>query len=152
MKEIRFSFDDDYEIKKADSEAVNEIKEDEIPEISDKDISDGTEPEEEEEEISQDSQEEDVLSEEESEDNYDESEEYEDEEGPDPDSEPVEEPPYEDYEPEDEDYSDDVTLEEDTPKYPFNPATGVTIGILLPVAAVGSILLAKKGKRKRGRR
>ena len=83
---------------------------------------------------------------------YEDLEEYEDEEGPDPDSEPVEEPPYEDYEPEDEDYSDDVTLEEDTPKYPFNPATGVTIGILLPVAAVGSILLAKKGKRKRGRR
>lgn len=88
---------------------------------------------------------------------YEDLEDYEDEEGPDPDSEPVEEPPLEDYETEDgeyddEDYSDDVTLDEDTPKYPFNPATGVTIGILLPVAAVGSILLAKKGKRKRGRR
>ncbi len=78
---------------------------------------------------------------------YEDLEDYEDEEGPDPDSEPVEEPPYED------DYSDDVTLDDDAPqKYPFNPSTGVTLGILLPVAAIGSILLVKKGKRKRGRR
>lgn len=33
-----------------------------------------------------------------------------------------------------------------------NPSTGITAGILLPAAAVGSVLLVRKGKRKRGRR
>lgn len=33
-----------------------------------------------------------------------------------------------------------------------NPSTGITAGILVPAAAIGSVLLVKKGKRKRGRR
>ena len=84
----------------------------------------------------------------------------EDEEGPDPDTEiiiPDEEP--EDEEPEDEGSDDvipdddegDAELVDDTPGY-YNPATGAALGILIPGAAIGSLLLIKKGKRKRGRR
>ena len=35
---------------------------------------------------------------------------------------------------------------------PANPATGVAAGILLPAAALASVGLLKKGKRKRGRK
>ncbi len=33
-----------------------------------------------------------------------------------------------------------------------NPSTGIAAGVIVPVAAIGSVLLVKKGKRKRGRR
>ncbi len=33
-----------------------------------------------------------------------------------------------------------------------NPSTGIAAGVIVPIAAIGSVLLVKKGKRKRGRR
>lgn len=52
--------------------------------------------------------------------------------------------------------TDDVVLVPDNVYYGkpgnVNPATGVAAGIVLPAAAVGSVLLVKKGKRRRGRK
>ena len=33
-----------------------------------------------------------------------------------------------------------------------NPSTGIAAGVIVPAAAIGSVLLVRKGKRKRGRR
>ena len=79
--------------------------------------------------------------------------ETEDNEGPDPDTEPV--IPDNDDNPE-----PDIEIEEDNNSgnnsgnnnHYYNPATGAALGIIIPGAAVGSILLIRKGKRKRGRR
>ena len=77
--------------------------------------------------------------------------ETEDSEGPDPDTEPIIP---------DNDDDPDIEIEEDNNSgnnssnnnHYYNPATGAAIGILIPGAAIGSVLLIRKGKRKRGRR
>lgn len=77
--------------------------------------------------------------------------ETEDNEGPDPDTEPVIP---------DNDDDPDIEIEEDNNSgnnssnnnHYYNPATGAALGIIIPGAAIGSILLIRKGKRKRGRR